>query len=47
MIDNKTMIEKYTIGTFFMQYRVYESTESGYKAKDQSIKRNSFISKHD
>lgn len=47
MIDNKTMIEKYTIGTFFMQYRVHESTESGYKAKDQSIKRNSFIFKHD
>ena len=47
MIDNKPMIEKYTIGTFFMQYRVHESTESGYKAKDQSIKRNSFISKHD
>lgn len=41
------MIEKYIIGTFFMKYRVHESTESGYKAKDQSIKRNSFIFKHD
>ena len=40
------MIEKYSMGTFFMKYRVHESTESGYKAKDQSIKRNSFTFKH-
>ena len=30
-----------------MQYRFHESTESGYKAKDQSIKRNSLILKQD